>query len=221
MPTLEAILNATIATLPTLRARRPELERAAIDRPPPPAFFPALRGASVALIAEVKRRSPSVGAINESLDPVTLATAYSAGGASAISVLTDREFFGGSMADLEAVVAAVPTPVLRKDFILDGVQLLEARAAGASAALLIVRALDHGELVRLIEFALNLDMTPLVEAHTRGGDRPRAGCRRDGYRRERARPRYVRDRHGGIAAAARDDSRRPDRRGRERDEVGR
>lgn len=165
MPNLEAILDATRRGLPALRACRSELERAAADRRRPPDFALALRRPTVALIAEVKRRSPSAGVINESLDPATLARGYAAGGAAAISVLTDQAFFGGSMADLDAVVASVPTPVLRKDFILDESQVLEARAAGAAAVLLIVRALDQAELRRLLMFSVGCGLTPLVETH--------------------------------------------------------
>lgn len=165
MPVLDAILTATRATLPGLRLRTGDLERAALSRPVPGGFEAALRREQVALIAEVKRRSPSAGAINESLDPVVLAEAYVRGGAAAISVLTDGPFFGGSLADLEAVVGRVSVPVLRKDFILDEVQLFEARASGASAALLIVRALDHATLARLIHFAEELELATLVETH--------------------------------------------------------
>src|SRR5205814_122577 len=95
----------------------------------------------------------------------TLASKYAAGGAAAISVLTDSAHFGGSMADLEAVVATLDVPVLRKDFILDECQLLEARAAGAAAALLIVRVLNQRELRSLLEFAVSCGLTPLVETH--------------------------------------------------------
>ena len=167
MPTLRDILDATRAALPDLRPRRDALEQSAAARPAPPSFVAGLRRATVGLVAEVKRRSPSAGAINEGLDPVVLARAYSQGGAAAISVLTDQPFFGGSMADLEAVVAAVPVPVLRKDFILDEIQLLEARAAGASAALLIVRALEQPVLLRLHRFASEIGLTALVETHNR------------------------------------------------------
>jgi indole-3-glycerol phosphate synthase len=168
MTTLDQILDQTRTLLPALRVRRSELERAAEARPVTVDFRAALRGQSVALIAEVKRQSPSAGAINLGLDPVLLASAYQAGGASAISVLTDARFFGGSLDDLEAVSRAVPLPVLRKDFILDETQLLEARAAGAAAALLIVRALEQTVLRRLVGFALDLGLTPLVEAHDAG-----------------------------------------------------
>jgi indole-3-glycerol phosphate synthase len=165
MPTLDAIVDAARASLPALRGRRHELERAAGRRGAPLAFADALSGPSVALVAEVKRRSPSAGAINEGLDPVALARAYDAGGASAISVLTDTKFFGGSLADLDAVAAAVTLPVLRKDFILDETQLLEARASGSSAALLIVRILPQPALQRLLAFATSLGLTALVETH--------------------------------------------------------
>src|SRR5439155_666982 len=109
--------------------------------PPPPRFTLALAGRDVGVIAEVKRRSPSAGSIREDLDPVAHARAYTQGGAVAISVLTDELHFGGSLDDLARVASAVRVPVLRKDFILDELQLYEARAAGASAVLLIVRAL--------------------------------------------------------------------------------
>lgn len=166
MPSLDTILEATRRGIPALRARLPELERAAADQPAPPDFSLALRRPAVALIAEVKRRSPSVGAINELLDPATLARRYAAGGAAAISVLTDQAFFGGSMADLDAVIAAMETPVLRKDFILDESQLLEARAAGAAAVLLIVRALDRMALRRLLSYSVGCGLAVLVETHT-------------------------------------------------------
>lgn len=166
MPVLEAILSATRATLPELRLRARALERAAQARATPASFEAALRGRQVALIAEVKRRSPSAGAINEALDPVELAEAYWGGGAAAISVLTDGPFFGGSLADLEAVAERVQLPVLRKDFILDELQLLEARASGAAAVLLIVRALEPTVLARLGGFARDLGLGVLVETHT-------------------------------------------------------
>ncbi|HEY4101557.1 MAG TPA: indole-3-glycerol phosphate synthase TrpC [Gemmatimonadales bacterium] len=168
MTTLDQILDQTRTLLPALRVRRKELERAADARPVTVDFRAAVRGPSVALIAEVKRQSPSAGAINLGLDPLSLASAYRAGGAAAISVLTDSRFFGGSLDDLEGVARGVPLPVLRKDFILDETQLLEARAAGAAAALLIVRALEHAALRRLVDFAVELGLTPLVEAHDRG-----------------------------------------------------
>lgn len=166
MPVLDTIIATTRATLPALRARREELERAAADAPLPPSFRGALDRPTVALIAEVKRRSPSAGAINAGLDPARLAEAYAAGGAAAISVLTDGPFFGGALADLEVVTRTVRVPALRKDFILDRCQLLEARAAGAAAVLLIVRVLDDTSLRALHEHARALGLDVLVETHT-------------------------------------------------------
>ena len=120
----------------------------------------------VKIIAEVKRASPSRGALAEIADPASLAAQYSEGGASAISVLTEQRRFKGSLADLEAVRARVDVPVLRKDFIAEEYQVLEARAAGADLVLLIVAALDQPTLVRLHDFVLSLGMTPLVETHS-------------------------------------------------------
>ena len=114
----------------------------------------------------MKRRSPSAGAIAEHLDPVAHAAAYALGGAVAISVLTDEAHFGGSLEDLERVAREVSCPVLRKDFILDELQLLEARGAGASAILLIVRAMDARRLRELARTARDLSLGVLVEAHT-------------------------------------------------------
>jgi len=165
MPGLEAILESTRRTLPALRTRRKVLERMARSRAAPRELAGALRSGSVSVIAEVKRRSPSAGSINTGLDPIRLAGDYARGGAAAISVLTDEPYFGGSLADLEAVSSTIALPVVRKDFILDEVQLLEARAAGASAALLIVRALDSAALRRLIVFADAIGLGALVEAH--------------------------------------------------------
>ena len=164
-PTLPTILAATRQRLEALRPAIRDLERRAAKAPTPRAFGPALGGGAVAVIAEVKRRSPSAGAIREALDPVATARAYVAGGAVAVSVLTDEPHFGGSLADLEAVARAVTVPVLRKDFILDELQLLEARAAGASVVLLIVRALDDADLAALAQSARGLGLGTLVEAH--------------------------------------------------------
>ena len=166
MPQLDEILAAARATLPGLRIRARQLEAAALDRPAPPDFAGALRGASlVSVIAEVKRRSPSGGSINEALDPSTLARAYERGGAVAVSVLTEGPHFGGAIGDLESVVASIARPVLQKDFILDEIQLLQARASGASAVLLIVRALDDRMLRRLATCAADLGLATLVETH--------------------------------------------------------
>jgi indole-3-glycerol phosphate synthase len=128
--------------------------------------MPALSGPGVAVIAEVKRSSPSKGALAEIADPAALARDYEAGGAAAISVLTEERRFAGSLEDLVRVRCAVSVPVLRKDFIVTAYQLFEARAAGADMALLIVAALTDPELVSLVERAKSIGLTPLVEAHT-------------------------------------------------------
>ncbi len=163
---LGQILASTESTLPALKARRRELERLAADAAPGASFRDALEGPAVALIAEVKRRSPSAGSIREDLDPASRAEHYADGGAAAISVLTDGPHFGGSLDDLRAVVARVGVPVLRKDFILSEEQVLEARGAGASAVLLIVRALPPQRLASLRRFAAEAELAALVEAHT-------------------------------------------------------
>lgn len=139
------------------------LERAANDAPPVPSFADALRGGSVSVIAELKRRSPSKGSINEGLDVSARAVEYAAAGAAALSVLTEPERFGGSIEDLRAVRAAVRLPLLRKDFIVSRLQLLEARAAGASAVLLIARALPRANRFRLAEEARALGLDVLLE----------------------------------------------------------
>jgi indole-3-glycerol phosphate synthase len=117
------------------------------------------------VIAEVKRASPSRGAIAPITDPAALAAAYADAGASAISVLTEQRRFAGSLADLEAVRAAVGVPVLRKDFVSSAYQVLEARAAGADLVLLIVAALPDAELRSLLDLVHDLRMTALVETH--------------------------------------------------------
>jgi indole-3-glycerol phosphate synthase len=164
--TLDQILASTRARLPDLQARRRDLERAAAAAPAAPSWAGAFARPDVALIAEVKRRSPSAGAIHEGLDPPVHADAYARGGAAAVSVLTDGPYFGGSLDDLEAVTRAVSIPVLRKDFILDELQLLEARAAGASAVLLIVRALEPRRLAVLARTAHGMGLGTLIEIHT-------------------------------------------------------
>ncbi len=120
----------------------------------------------VALIAEVKRASPSAGAIAIEADPVIQATAYDVNGAAVISVLTEPTHFGGSMEDLRAVRAAVEHPVLRKDFLVDPDEILEARAAGADTMLLISSCLSDEELIGMLAVARDLGMEPLVETHT-------------------------------------------------------
>jgi indole-3-glycerol phosphate synthase len=128
--------------------------------------MPIFRGPGVSVIAEVKRSSPSRGRLATIADPAALAAEYEAGGAAAISVLTEGRRFHGSLDDLIQVRVAVSIPVLRKDFIVSAYQLFEARAAGADMALLIVAALSDHELVCLIERATSIGLTPLVEVHT-------------------------------------------------------
>ena len=123
------------------------------------------RCSTIRVIAEVKRASPSRGALARIPDPALLARQYAEGGACAISVLTEERRFDGSLADLEAVRAAVTVPVLRKDFIAEPYQVFEARAAGADLVLLIVAALDDASLHHLHALIIDLGMTPLVETH--------------------------------------------------------
>ncbi|PYP45596.1 MAG: indole-3-glycerol phosphate synthase TrpC [Gemmatimonadetes bacterium] len=167
-PKLDAILTATRDRVASLRTQARELERRAAAAPKPLPFARALAGRDVGVIAEVKRRSPSAGAIREDLDAVAHARAYTQGGAVAISVLTDELHFGGSLDDLARVASAVSVPVLRKDFILDELQLYEARAAGASAVLLIVRALTADGLRALGRAARDQGLGVLVEVHSVG-----------------------------------------------------
>ena len=143
-----------------------ELKAAAANRPSCLNCLPVLRGDGVAVIAEVKRSSPSKGVLADIADPASLAGDYEAGGAAIISVLTEERRFGGSLEDLIAVRRAVDVPVLCKDFIVSSYQLWEARAHGADLALLIVAALDQSALVSLIERAQSLGLTPMVECHT-------------------------------------------------------
>lgn len=129
----------------------------------PPDFAQALRGPTVAVIAELKRSSPSKGEIAPSLGTAERTRQYIEGGAAALSILTESSRFGGSLADLREARSAVTAPLLRKDFITGQIQLLEARAYGASAALLIARALPPGELQELAAAACALGLTPLIE----------------------------------------------------------
>ena len=133
--------------------------------PSPKDAMAVLKGEDVAVIAEVKRASPSKGAMAAIADPAALAMDYEAGGASVISVLTEQRRFAGSIADLAAVRAAVQVPVLRKDFVVSSYQLWEARAHGADMILLIVAALEQNALVSLVERAVSIGLIPLVEVH--------------------------------------------------------
>ena len=166
---LRTIVAATQQITDTRRAQEPvsALERRALARTPRGDRFEAALGMSgrVNVIAECKRRSPSRGVLAAQYDPVAIARKYEAGGAAAISVLTEPTFFDGALAHLTAVRDAVGLPLLRKDFVVDDYQLLEARAAGADAVLLIVAALEQTELVRLQSRAWELGLSALVEVH--------------------------------------------------------
>jgi indole-3-glycerol phosphate synthase len=164
---LDDILRTTRQRVDSLRDRRATLERDVGSAPVAPSFRAALGRDAVAVIAEVKRRSPSSGSIHENLDAAERAALYASHGAAAISVLTDEPYFGGSMDDLRSAVHRVRVPVLRKDFILDELQILEARAAGAAAVLLIVRALG-ARLEALLSAAQRHGVDALVEVHTLG-----------------------------------------------------
>jgi indole-3-glycerol phosphate synthase len=150
------------------RARVPEseLKRRLRDAPPLRNFRAALAaGSGVRLIAEVKKASPSAGVLRPDFDPLAIAQAYVAGGAAALSVLTDEPFFQGRLAYLEAIRAAVAVPLLRKDFLVDPYQLLEARVAGADAVLLIAEILDDAALAGLLREAAALGLDSLVELY--------------------------------------------------------
>ncbi len=169
MPT---ILDKIVATKRTeierAKAARPETELRALaaDAPPVRDFFAALAAdGPIKLIAEVKKASPSVGLIRADFDPVAIAKIYEAHGATCISVLTDEPHFQGHLDYLTAIRAAVGVPVLRKDFILDSYQLVEARVAGADAVLLIAECLDDCNLRKLYNETCELGMTPLVELY--------------------------------------------------------
>jgi indole-3-glycerol phosphate synthase len=165
---LDDILDGVRADLAARQELEPldRLKGAAARAPSPRDVMAALRGSEVAVIAEVKRVSPSKGALAAIADPAALAADYEAGGARVISVLTEKRRFGGSIEDLAAVRDAVDVPVLRKDFIVSSYQLWEARAHGADLVLLIVAALEQNALVSLVERAVSIGLVPLVEVHT-------------------------------------------------------
>ena len=159
-------LEATKRALPLEQVRAMAVDARANARAH--AFRNALTGEAINIIAEFKRRSPSKGTIRENADAATLARSYESAGAAAISVLTEEDYFAGSLDDLLAVRAQVSIPVLRKDFVFDEWQVHESAAAGADALLLIVAALDDETLARLLRLTEeNLGMDALVEVHTR------------------------------------------------------
>jgi indole-3-glycerol phosphate synthase len=167
MSVLEEIVAGVRVDLATRAARAPydEVVALAAATPRPRDPMPRFRAPGTSVIAEVKRRSPSKGDLADIPDPAVLAKAYAAGGAAAISVLTEARRFGGSLADLRSVRSAVDTPLLRKDFMVTPYQLHESRAAGADLVLLIVAALDQPTLEKLYAEARGLGLTVLVEVH--------------------------------------------------------
>ena len=168
MSVLDGILAGVLEDLEQRMSQTPlaELRSRVADAPPALDPLPAFRKPGVSIIAEVKRKSPSKGALADIPDPASLAAQYATGGAAAISVLTERRRFGGSLADLDAVRGRVEVPVLRKDFIVDPFQLWEARAHGADLALLMVVSLADSQLADLMGLCDELGLTALVEAHT-------------------------------------------------------
>jgi indole-3-glycerol phosphate synthase len=165
---LEEILQARRQDIAELKARAPELRRQALLRNDFRSLRTALRRADgeIAVIAEVKRASPSAGVIVGQFDPVEIASRYQAAGTDAISVLTEERFFKGSIDHLQRVREMVTCPVLRKDFIIDEIQIAESVVAGADAILLIVAALPQDELVRFREIAAAYQLDAIVEVHS-------------------------------------------------------
>ncbi len=163
---LADIVDQVRRRLPDLIPQQEHWQRRAAEQGPARDFAVALSGPGLAVVGEIKRRSPSRGVLSESLVAASRARAYVAGGAAAISVLTEPEFFDGSPNDLREVRAAVPIPVLRKDFTLHPCQVWESRAMGADALLLIVAALENRELEELLAESRRAGIAALVEVHT-------------------------------------------------------
>jgi len=166
---LKAIVAAREASVERARAATPleAVRRAAAAAPPARPLAACLRTpGKVTVIAEIKRASPVKGILREEFDPVALARAYTWGGAAAISVITEEDFFRGSPAFLPAVREATPLPLLRKDFLFDPYQIYESRALGADAVLLIAAILDQAQLAGLLALTRELGMEALVEVHT-------------------------------------------------------
>jgi indole-3-glycerol phosphate synthase len=167
MNILEAIVRHKRVEVDHARSKQPleELRKRIVDLPPTRQFRPALRKGALSIIAEVKKASPSRGLLTNQFDPVALAKDYVEGGASAISVVTDERFFQGHPSYVQAIKAAVPLPLLRKDFIIDEYQVYESRAIGADAILLIVVALSDAQLSSLYECARSVGLDVVVETH--------------------------------------------------------
>jgi indole-3-glycerol phosphate synthase len=164
---LEQLISATRQRVELRKSERPlaDLEREVAERGEGRPFREALAHPGTSLVAEYKRRSPSAGPIREGASVTEVVEAYERGGAAALSILTEEDHFGGSLADLHEARAASVLPILRKDFTVDPYQLYEARAAGADAVLLVVGSLSGDDLARLYEEARALDLDALVEIH--------------------------------------------------------
>jgi indole-3-glycerol phosphate synthase len=162
---LAKIVDTKRAELALLAAHRPELERRAASRASARDFRAALLANPPAVISEIKKASPSKGVLQTNFDPPAIAQMYASGGAACLSVLTDRDYFQGSLADLEAARGAVALPVLRKDFTVDELHVIEAAAHGADAILLIAAILTADQMRQFRELANRLQMAALVEVH--------------------------------------------------------
>jgi indole-3-glycerol phosphate synthase len=162
---LAKILDHKRREVAVSRKQLPLTELEKVFYPPTRDFKGSLRKGGLSVIAEVKQKSPSAGIICEDFDPIRISAMYQQAGADAVSVLTDTEFFGGSLAYLEKIRETVELPLLQKDFIIDPYQIFQSRAAGADAILLIVRALDAVQLADFIQTAAGLNLASLVEAH--------------------------------------------------------
>ena len=162
---LEPILDSVRARLPGVLARAEEWERRAVGAGTPLDFRGALTAPGLQVIAEIKRRSPSAGPLDEGLDPAARARSYRDGGAVALSVLTEPDHFGGSIEDLVAARSEAGLPTLRKDFMLHPAQILQSAALGADAVLLIAAVLEDPDLALLLETAEAVGLAALVEVH--------------------------------------------------------
>ncbi len=202
MTVLDSILDGVRADVAAREAvlDLSAVKAAAAAAPPALDAAAALRAPGIGVIAEVKRASPSKGALADIPDPAVLAAAYEAGGARMISVLTEERRFHGSLADLDAVRKAVNIPVLRKDFIVGPYQIHEARAHGADVILLIVAALEQHVLASLLDRTESLGMTALVEVHTEEEADRALEAGRQRHRHQRPQPQDARGRHGHVRA---------------------
>ena len=165
MTILDRILEVKRAEIAAAKAHAPEIERKAKTTAAPRDFAAALRARDPAVIAEVKKASPSRGVLREDFDPAAIARSYERAGAACLSVLTDERFFQGAAAHLVAARAACAVPALRKDFVIDPFQVWESRAMGADCILLIAACLSKGEMRELERHAHELGMAVLVEVH--------------------------------------------------------